>query len=341
MGNLIWDSGAATGWQPASFLAPPCPSFNRYRALGLIAFKICRINGSRILSTKKTPPSKANPAEEKSSGSKTFDWAEFITGPSGQSYSKALGVFHGMTGSVRTSYELHTPSLFLYCPECEGDRHFDCEEESFYIDTKDKESIGGLFYVCRNCRKFRREYSLSITRISNVYADVKKFGEWPPHGEKLSRRVQNLLGNENWQLFLKGRSAENAGLGIGAFIYYRRVVDNLWTELLEKAIEVAKITKFPSESIQVLETALQTKQFSKAVDMIGDGIPDVLKIDGHNPIAVLYEALSVHIHEKDDAECLKLAESMRIVLGHLADKINEAKKNHTDVSRALGRLMKK
>jgi len=286
-----------------------------------------------------------------SSGSREFtvdapadehiDMTSFITGPSGQEYTKVKGVFAKKHGTGGYSYEVATPSLFLYCPECEGDRHFDCEGENFHIFTIGRESIGGLFYLCRNCRKFHREFALSIARDTDDLASVKKFGEWPPHGEKLSRRVQNLLGEENWPLFLKGRSAENAGLGIGAFGYYRRVVDNLWSELLEKSIEVAKITKFPPESIKVLETALNIKQFSKAVDMIGDGIPEVLKIDGHNPIKVLYDALSVHIHEKDDAECLELAESMRIVLSDLADKINEAKKNHSEVSKALGRLMRK
>jgi hypothetical protein len=45
---------------------------------------------------------------------------------------------------------------------------------------------------------------------------VQKLGELPPFGPPTPPRVFKLIGEEYRELFLKGRRAENRGLGIGA-----------------------------------------------------------------------------------------------------------------------------
>ena len=48
--------------------------------------------------------------------------------------------------------------------------------------------------------------------------------------------------------------------------------------------------------------------------MIKDGIPESLLVDGHNPLTVLYTALSAGIHGQTDELCLERAASIRLVL---------------------------
>ena len=69
-----------------------------------------------------------------------------------------------------------------------------------------------------------------------------KIGEYPPFGPPTPRKVLNLFGDDK-PLFLKGRQAENQGLGIGAFAYYRRMVDNQKNRLFDAIIAIAEEEK--------------------------------------------------------------------------------------------------
>jgi len=47
-----------------------------------------------------------------------------------------------------------------------------------------------------------------------------------------------MLG-DNRDLFMKGRRCESQSLGIGAFVYYRRVVENQRAAILGQIIKIA------------------------------------------------------------------------------------------------------
>jgi hypothetical protein len=55
---------------------------------------------------------------------------------------------------------------------------------------------------------------------------VMKFGEDPPNIGPTSRALQTFLADQ-WKMFLQARRSELAGLGIGAFVYYRRVIEHV------------------------------------------------------------------------------------------------------------------
>jgi len=76
--------------------------------------------------------------------------------------------------------------------------------------------------------------------------------------------------------FLKGRRCANQGLGIGAFIYYRRVVENQKNRILNEIIKVSEKLSAPAEKIQTLRLAVNETQFSKALDMAKDVFPESL-----------------------------------------------------------------
>ena len=88
-----------------------------------------------------------------------------------------------------------------------------------------------------------------------------------------------------------------------------------------------------------MERAKDEPEFKRAVDSVKDAIPETLLIKGHNPLILLHGALSVHLHEKSDAECLALAQDIRIVLAELAEKISTALRDNAELNNALSRLM--
>src|SRR5262249_16626592 len=150
-----------------------------------------------------------------------------------------------------------------------------------------------------------------------------KFGELPAFGPPTPARLIRLFGDDK-DLFLKGRRSEIHGLGIGAFVYYRRVVESHKNQIFDAILKVARAINFPQEKIDLLEQAKTETQFTKAIEEVKDAIPESLLINGHNPLTLLYRPLSEHLHGKTDADCLELAEAIRVVLIELAEKIGIA-----------------
>jgi hypothetical protein len=239
---------------------------------------------------------------------------------------------------------MRTPEIQLHCDheDCNGTRFFrcvsgaektlECKDYVFYYVT----------YRCSNCQKVEKTFSLA----AKVDEDRKptgmcyKFGELPTYGPPVSPKLIKLIGPEREE-FLKGRRCENQGLGVGAFIYYRRVVENQKNRILEQIIEVSEKIGAQEDKIKILKSAVSENQFSKALDMAKDAMPESLLINGHSPILLLHSALSEGVHALTDEQCLELAGSVRIVLGELSERLSQALKDEAELKKALSTLMNK
>lgn len=133
--------------------------------------------------------------------------------------------------------------------------------------------------------------------------------------------------------------AENQGLGLGSFAYYRRVVENQRGRLLEEIIRVAKRMGAKADAVRALEAAAKEQQFSKSIELTKDSIPESLLIDGHNPLLLLHRALSVGLHNLTDEECLARARSIRLVLTELAERIGQVLKDTAELKEAINYLL--
>lgn len=239
------------------------------------------------------------------------------------------------------NYFIHSPELQLHCPHesCNGVRFFRCVSGH---DTTLYDSYRHFYltYKCSNCRVTDKTYSLAakIDQSELNSGLCLKFGEMPVYGPPVPPKLVKLIGPDRDE-FLKGRRCENQGLGIGAFIYYRRVVENQKNRILEKIIKVSEKIDAPPEKIKILKNAIEEIQFSKALEMTKDALPESLLINGHNPILLLHSALSEGVHAMTDEECLELASSVRVVLGELSDRLSQALKNEVNLTNALSTLM--
>src|SRR5262249_53009304 len=142
---------------------------------------------------------------------------------------------------------------------------------------------------------------------------VEKMGEWPRFSLRTPSKLMSIIGPDR-ELFIKGRRAEIDGLGVGAFAYYRRIIEGQKSRLLDEIIRVAKRTRAPGEMIDRLEAAKGETQFSKAVAEVKEALPPGLFIKGHNPLTLLHTALSRGLHESSDEECLRAANDIRVIL---------------------------
>jgi hypothetical protein len=238
-------------------------------------------------------------------------------------------------------YSVFTPEIQLHCPNdtCNGVRFFRRTNASVPDIPDDNYHYFYISYVCSNCRKTKKTFSLSAQRDKGaVSGKCYKFGELPEYGPPTASRLIKLIGPDR-ELFLKGRRCENQGLGVGAFVYYRRVVENQKNRILDEVIKVSRKVGAPPQAIQQLEAAKAETQFSKALSNVKDAIPQTLLIDGHNPLSLLHSALSDGLHLKTDEECLGVASSIRVVLAELSERLAQALKDEAELNKALTRLM--
>jgi len=241
----------------------------------------------------------------------------------------------------KNAITLDLPNIKLHCKnsDCGGMMIFACRQE---VTVSDTGRIDRFIYTCNNCRTSYKVYCLYLQCSSqNGAVQAYKIGESPSFGPPTPRRVLRGLGDYK-DLFLKGRQAENQGLGVGAFAYYRQVLEKQWEELLESIIKVAEKTHETPTMIETLRSAKSKRQFSSAVETVKDAIPSSLLIDGHhNPLKLLHAPLSEGIHGKTDAECLDIAHHIRVVLIHFSERLSDALANQDELNESVKALLDK
>lgn len=236
---------------------------------------------------------------------------------------------------------LTLPKLSLHCETselCDGPRQFQYQ-------TKVNVSRGVLreafvSYICQNCTASRKTFALRL-RVENgsEYSGIAfKFGETPNFGPPTPARLTRLFGT-NKDLFLKGRRAENQGMGIAAFAYYRRVIESQKDAIFDEIIRVSRGISAAPDIIARLESAKKQVQFTSAVEELKDGLPPALLINGHNPLILMHGALSEGLHAKTDEECLGWATDLRVVMADFVERMAQAMKDNAELQSAVSRLM--
>jgi hypothetical protein len=276
-------------------------------------------------------------AQRKSEPAKTT--REFLeSAPPGSTMQIADLFGEGELNGSRWFYPLTTPDIQLYCESCDGARYFhNVSNDRIWVQDKTLKEVF-LTYLCRNCRATFKTFAIRAGHTGLKAGEAIKFGELPAFGPVTPARVISLIGPDR-DLFLRGRRGESQGMGIGAFSYYRRVVENQKGRIIAEIARVAQKLGGKPEMLETFKTAEKERQFSKAIEVIKDGIPDVLKIGGHNPLTLLHTALSEGLHEHTDKECLEIAQEIRVVLTELAERLSQALKEEAELKTAVSRLL--
>jgi len=230
------------------------------------------------------------------------------------------------------------PFLKLYCPDsCNGMRL--SEPSDLMYPIRGRWSQHFVRYRCRNCGEATKIYAVQSRVDTNYDFNVRKVGEYPLLGPPTPARVITLVGKEK-DYFLKGRRAELQGLGIGAFAYYRRVIENQKDRIFDEIIRVCERLKSDKELINELAIAKTETQFSRAVQAVKHGIPEVLFINGQNPLTLLHSALSQGLHEQTDDACLELATSIRVILTKFVERVAPALKDEKNLEAVVKQLIR-
>lgn len=276
------------------------------------------------------------PPQEKKTP-KPIDWSEFLAEvpPYTQRVVSELSLSSSWVID-KIVYKMDHPTIMIYCTVCNRKLAFDFEghREVLYEEPRDF----FLHYRCRLCMSTSKTFAIRARHIGNQSdGEVEKMGEMPSFGPPIPARLNEILKDDR-ELFFKGRRAESQGMGIGAFSYYRRVVENRKNSLIDQIIKVAERTNISPETIEILKSAKEETQFQRSIESIKDAIPEALEINGENPLTLLYRPLSGGLHDWSEDECLEEARSIRIVLTELCERVGQALKDQSELDEAVKRL---
>jgi len=242
-------------------------------------------------------------------------------------------------GSGYTYFDWELKDLLLYCTsdECSGYRKF--QRISSANLPKKNEMYSYIVVRCRNCERTTKRFAIKAKYVDDATVELYKLGEIPQFGPPNPNKLMNIMGAER-DYYLKGRRCENQSLGIAAFAYYRRVVENQKAKIIGEILKVAQKLNADQELIEDLKAAKEETRFTEAINRIKHGLPQALLINGHNPLILLHSALSEGLHAESDEVCLELATSIRIVLTDLVERMAAAVKEEAELTSAVQRLLK-
>jgi hypothetical protein len=142
------------------------------------------------------------------------------------------------------SESFFAPAIQLWCDsqECNGVRTFDPEERRFHVAESDEEPRERFVtFQCRNCRRAKKKYAILYGYgKDHKMIEAIKLGEIPPLSQRIPSRLRKLVGTDQ-EKFDKGLRSEAHSLGVGAFAYYRQVVENQKDRLINEIINVASL----------------------------------------------------------------------------------------------------
>lgn len=190
-----------------------------------------------------------------------------------------------------------------------------------YTPEKDKEFEA--IEVILRCKRYgtyiyfmvhieERDYKIYISKVGQ-YPSVADFHIGQVH------KYDKVLPRDEMREFTKAIGLAANGVGIGSFVYLRRIFEHLVFEA--KYAAMATNPEFD-------ETAFTSARMNERIQMLSDYLPDFL-VENHN----IYSILSKGVHELSEEECKKyftvLKESIEIILDEKIEAYRKAKHKKT------------
>ncbi|MDO5858948.1 hypothetical protein Q2490_16855 [Myroides odoratimimus] len=226
-------------------------------------------------------------------------------------------------------------------------------ETMYYQDRDNNRFIDYTFTVkceCQQCKKHNIFFLLNV-QTKDACVDpfnsgskfskkilpgfiVSKKGIHPQQDLKLNKTVQKFLDQESRGWYYKGNKCLNEGLAIGAFAYFRRIIEK---ELLHIVEFVKKVN--PSKTVEIDAIIKGYNEGGKKASIIYDGIfkylPSSLQGLGDNPIKVLYGKTSGALHEYNEEKCTELSKSINKLLEFVIEKLYEEREQVSEIKNIL------
>lgn len=206
------------------------------------------------------------------------------------------------------SIEHFKGTLDFYCPECGAHSVFRLAHEAKYRDTSHvRNYIFSLAFVCSRDNAHRADFIFRAHR-----GVIQKIGQSPSIADIATpdlRKYRPVLGQERFRELVRGVGLATHGVGVGAFVYLRRVFE--W--LIEQARLAASSDPSWSE-----ENFLRARM-EERITLLANHLPEFLvKNRG------LYGILSVGVHTLTEKQCLDAFPAVKLAIELTLDDLVKA-----------------
>jgi hypothetical protein len=242
--------------------------------------------------------------------------------------------------------ENFSDTIDTYCIECK-------KHSTFHRVVPD--TIEALRYVLPSLSSYNLTLNNKYNRLSNrifiiifsctrnenhriefyfkVYNEImQKIGQFPSRADLTipeMGKYKKILGKK-YKEFIKALGLASHGVGIGSFVYLRRIFE----ELIEEAHrEAMKIDSWNEENYN-------RSRMHEKIDLLKEYLPEFLVKN-----KTIYPILSKGIHELSEDECLKYFDTVKVVIELILDeklekldreaKIKEAEKSLSEIHSEL------
>jgi len=182
-----------------------------------------------------------------------------------------------------------------------------------YSDTKLK-SNGGFGTVCLQCKRYHDEFYFYMFWASEEKMIIK-VGQFPTVADFHIgdvKQYKKVLSDSKIKEFTRAIGLAANGIGIGSFVYLRRIFESLIQEALDQS---------KSEGI-VTEGDFQQARMDKKIDLLQAYLPTFLVENKE-----MYSILSLGIHELEEQDCLAHFDTLKVGIEIILDeKLDELRK---------------
>lgn len=207
------------------------------------------------------------------------------------------------------------PRLSLNCPRCGKETTWALKNQP----ANGYWQYTGAVYECALCGKNEIRFFLYHSVGEKL---LVKVGQYPEPSITIPKLVEDGL-KDSAAHYKKGLISLNQGYGIGAVAYFRRVVEERTSELIDVVAELAKANGAAEEEVQRILAAKSERTFDRRLEVASEMIPKNLRPGDVNPLGRLHALLSeaLHVHAEDDA--LRTGDEIREIIEHVFRNLRE------------------
>ncbi|MNW32420.1 hypothetical protein D3C74_93620 [compost metagenome] len=208
-----------------------------------------------------------------------------------------------------------------YCPECDKEstfksansKHIEYEDSARKMYFEEEKLVAKEFH----CTRFNSHKIVFFYEIMDM--KITKVGQTPSTADLSNNSIKiyrKLLGKEGYKEFNRAIGLSSHGIGIGSFVYLRRIFERL----IEEAHQEAVFEDSNWNEERYIRSRMQDK-----ISILKDYLPTFLvNTKG------LYSILSKGIHELSEEECLEMFPVIKIgielILDERIEQINRKNK---------------
>ncbi len=236
--------------------------------------------------------------------------------------------------------QLPVVQVNMECPKCASNQTFvmtnkyyeNCGHTNFPVEGL----VFRMVYMCVHCQEFERVFYVKVDENRECLMKVGQYPAWEIKGDA---NIEKLLG-EHSGYYRKGLICESQGYGIGAFGYYRRIVEETIDKMLDEIAELLSeedLARYQGALAKTKETTITQEK----IDLVKDLLPPILRPEGMNPLSALHSALSEGLHAGSDEECLEFAGTCREILVFLVNQVAASKAASKGFTASMRKLLEK